>query len=107
MEGPACREPFRTDEDRVAAHRAGGDSWFAGAGMAGRRTDASTALGELTVQDSRKNRRLAFVAGFCVLAISALQAPEAVAQGAMAAVSAKPDAPAPPANAARPSPGHP
>ena len=60
------------------------------------------------MQDSPKNRRrLVFAAAFFVLATSAgWQAPAAAAQGAtMAAVSAKPDTPAPPANAARPAPG--
>ena len=58
------------------------------------------------MQNSPKNRhRLVFAAVFFVLAISAgWQAPAAAAQGAtMAAVSAKPDRPAPPANAARPA----
>jgi len=58
------------------------------------------------VQDSPKNRRrLVFAAAFCVLAVSVgWQAPAAAAQGAtMAAVNAKPDRPAPPANAARPA----
>jgi hypothetical protein len=66
-------------------------------------------LWELTVQDSSNNRRhLGFVAGFCALAISVgFQAPAAAAQGAaVAAVSTKPDTPAPPANAARPATRH-
>jgi hypothetical protein len=56
------------------------------------------------VQDNPINRyRLGFVAAFCVFAISAgLSAPAVAAQGAaVAAVTAKPETAAPPANAAR------
>src|SRR6266705_1972990 len=81
--------------------------WGLGARIAERRTSASSRLWELKVQNSPKNRRRLVFAAVCVLVISAgWQAPAAAAQGAtMAAVSAKPDTPAPPANAARPAPG--
>jgi hypothetical protein len=62
------------------------------------------------VQDSANNRRrLVFMmAAFCALAIPAgWQASAAAAQGAaVAAVSTKPETPAPPANAARPATRH-
>jgi len=56
----------------------------------------------------KNRRRLVFAAAFCVLAISAgWQAPAAAAQGAtMAAVTAKPENLAPPANAARSATRH-
>ncbi len=60
------------------------------------------------MQDSPNNsRRFAFAVVFCALAIAAgWQAPAAAAQGAaMAAVSTKPDTPAPLANAARSATG--
>src|SRR5947208_380034 len=87
----------------------GGDRLDAGAGIAESRTDASSRLWELTVQDGPKKIRRGFAVAFCVLALSAgFESAAAAQSAALAAVSPKPQAAAAPASAAHAAaPGQP